>query len=179
MEIKKILEYDIDDKLRNKLQKLLVGSFGTGFPSDRIYYKQLPHFRFVVSNEQEDILGQAGIDYRIMNLNGKPILVLGIIDLCVEKAYRSKGIGTLILDEIHIFCGDKYVDYILLFADNAKLYLNNGFVSVKNKCKWLKINEEDQTIYGIGHERIKELMIKEVNGKKWEEGELDLLGYLY
>ena len=179
MEIKEILEYDIDNKLKNKLQKLLVDSFGTDFPSDRIYYKQLPHFRIIVSNENKDIIGQAGIDYRAMNLNGKSIMVIGIIDLCVAKAYRSKGIGSLILSEIHKFCKDKSVDYILLFADNPKLYLNNGFVSVENKCKWLQINDEDQTIYGIGHERIKELMIKELRGKKWEDGELDLLGYLY
>ena len=47
------------------------------------------------------------------------------------------------------------------------------------KNKWLQINDEEQTTYGIGYERIDELMIKEVKDEKWEEGELDLLGYLY
>lgn len=70
-------------------------------------------------------------------------------------------------------------DYILLFTDNPEIYLNNGFESVKNTCKWLQINDEEQTTYGIGYERIDELMIKEVNDEKWEEGELDLLEYLY
>ena len=95
-----------------------------------------------------------------MNLNGKPIMVLGVIDLCVAKSHCSKGIGSLILSEVVKFCRDKSIDYILLFADNPKIYLNNGFVSVKNKCKWLQINDEEQTTYGIGYERIDELMIK-------------------
>lgn len=179
MEIKRISEYDIDPDLKNKLQGLLVDSFGEDYPSDRIYYKQLPHFRFVVIDAGNEIIGQVGLDYRVMNLNGKSIRVIGIIDLCVSKASESKGIGSSILSELNKFCKDKDIDYILLFADNPKLYLNNGFLSVKNKCKWLKINDEDGSTYGIGHEIIKELMIKEVKGKEWEEGELDLLGYLY
>lgn len=179
MEVKKILEYDIDTKLKNKLQKLLIDSFGTDYPTDRIHYKQLPHFRFVVSDEHDDVIGQVAIDYRTMNLNGKIIMVLRVIDLCVAKSHRSQGIGSLILSEIDKFCRNKSIDYILLFADNPKIYLNNGFISVKNKCKWLQINDGEQTTYGIGHERIDELMIKEVKGVKWEKGELDLLGYLY
>jgi hypothetical protein len=54
-----------------------------------------------------------------------------------------------------------------------------GFKTVKNKCKWLKIDDKRQITYGIGHIAMAELMIKEVGNKKWEDGEIDLLGYLY
>lgn len=179
MRIEKILEYDIDNQLKNKLQKLLIESFGKDYPSDRIYYKQVPHFRFVVTNKYNEVIGQVGLDYRAMNLNRKVITVLGIIDLCVSETNRSNGIGSLIITEIDEFCKEKSIDFILLFADKPKLYLKNGFVSVKTKCKWLQIDDEEQITSGIGYKRIEELMIKEVGDRKWEEGELDLLGYLY
>ncbi|GGE55750.1 hypothetical protein GCM10007140_02640 [Priestia taiwanensis] len=50
-----------------------------------------------------------------------------------------------------------------------------GFRLVDNTCRWLQIDDENQTIYGI----IPEPMIKEVSERQWENGELDLLGYLY
>lgn len=53
-----------------------------------------------------------------MNLNGKPIRVLGIIDLCVSEVKRSQGIGSLLLSEIDDFCEGKSVDFLLLFANN-------------------------------------------------------------
>lgn len=179
MKIEKIFEYEINGQLRTKLQQLLVECFTEEYPKDRIYFKQLPHFRFIAIDDKNQVIGQVGLDYRVMNLNGKPIRVLGIIDLCVSKTKRSQGIGSLLLSEIDDFCEGKSVDFLLLFADNKKLYLNAGFKSVNNECTWLKIDDETQTTYGIGHEIINELMVKEVGNKKWENGKIDLLGYLY
>lgn len=179
MKIEKISEYDINKQLKKKLQRLLVESFGEMYPLDRVYYKQLPHFRFVVTDKDNQVIGQVGLDYRVMNLNEKPIIVLGIIDLCVSEANRSKGIGSLILTKINEFCNEKSIDFILLFADNPDLYLKNGFISVENKCKWLQIDDVNQTTYGIGNKRNDELMIKKLGNKNWEQGDIDLLGYLY
>lgn len=179
MRIEKIAEYDIDKQLEEKLQRLLVESFGEMYPLDRIYYKQLPHFRFVVTDKVNQVIGQVGLDYRVMNLNEKPIKVLGIIDLCVSEANRFQGIGSLLLTEINEFCEGKSIDFILLFADNPNLYLKNGFIAVENKCKWLQIDDENQTTYGIGNKRNDELMIKKLGNRDWEQGDIDLLGYLY
>ena len=55
-----------------------------------------------------------------------------------------------------------FIDFLLLFADNETLYLKNGYRSVTNKCKWLKIDHESQITRGIGYEEIEGLMIKEV-----------------
>ncbi|WP_102707032.1 GNAT family N-acetyltransferase [Terribacillus saccharophilus] len=179
MNIKMVYEYDINSQLRDKLQNLLVECFPDEYPKDRIYFKQLPHFRFIAIDDKNQIIGQVCLDYRVMNLNGKPIKVLGIIDLCVSNANRSMGIGSLMISEVNKFCENKSVDFLLLFADNKKLYLNSGFKSVDNECKWLKINNENHTTSGIGKERIDELMVKEVGNIKWESGTLDLIGYLY
>ncbi|MEI5907645.1 GNAT family N-acetyltransferase [Bacillus spongiae] len=179
MRVEKVMEYDLKDEMRLELQQLLVECFSDDYPKDRYYFKQLPHFRFIVFNDNSQLVGHVGLDYRVMNLNGEPTKVLGVIDLCVAKNDRSKGIGSLLLAKIDLFCKHKAVDFILLFADNKNLYLKAGFKPVRNRCKWLKIDDENQKIYGIGHEKIEGLMIKEVGNRKWQAGELDLLGYLY
>ncbi|MFD1928837.1 GNAT family N-acetyltransferase [Sporosarcina siberiensis] len=179
MKIRKIAEYEIDGPLKNKLQQLVTSSFGEDYPSDRIYYKQLPHLRFVVSDEENEVIGQVGLDYRVMNLNGNIVNVLGLIDLCVLESRRSEGIGSFILREIDAFCTPKPIDFILLFADDASLYSRNGYVSITTNCKWMQIDETTQTTIGLGHEQVEELMVKSVHGRVWEEGDLDLMGYLY
>jgi hypothetical protein len=93
LEIVKVFEYDIKGDLLYQLQQLLVECF-VEYPRDRIYFKQLPHFRFLIFDKKNQLVGQVGFDYRVMNLNGRPVRVLGIIDLCVAKAYRSQGLGT-------------------------------------------------------------------------------------
>jgi GNAT superfamily N-acetyltransferase len=179
LNIKQVYEYDVDRELRAKLQKLLIECFEEEYPRDRVYYKQLPHFRYIVYDELDQLVGQVGLDYRVMNVNGKPVKVLGLIDVCVAKGQRSQGIGTLLLSEIDAFCKNRAVDFLLLFADKKEVYLKAGFKSAASKCKWLQINDVNQTTHGIGHEKINELMIKEVGNRKWEDGEVDLLGYLY
>lgn len=176
MEIIKLNEYDIDNKLEESLKSLLTESFTDVYPLDRIYYKQIPHFRYLAYDE-ETLIAQVGLDYRIMNLNGSNIKVLGIIDLCVKEQYRGKNIASVLLNKVEEFARIHNLDFLLLFADRETVYQRNGFVHANNICKWLKINEH-KTL-GVGEEEIDELMIKKVGHKDWEDGYLDMLGYLY
>jgi GNAT superfamily N-acetyltransferase len=176
MKIIKINEYDIDTKLENDILNLLIESFPEAYQKDRIYFKQMPHFRYLAFDE-ETLIGQAGLDYRVMNLNGTAIKVLGIIDICIKEEYRGKGIGSKLLAAIEEFSIAHKLDFLLLFTDLQTFYANSGFVSAKNICKWTKINEHETL--GIGEEEVKELMIKKVGSKVWEDGRLDMLGYLY
>lgn len=179
MKIKRVYDYEIDDALRKNIQELLLECFEDDYPKERIYFKQLPHFRYLILNNENKLVAQVALDYRVMNLNGNPVRVLGVIDLFVTKEYRSNGLGSLLLSEIEKFSQNKLIDFLLLFADNKNLYLKNGYRSVENKCKWLKIDNENQSTLGLGVEVISELMIKELGNVKWHNGELDLLGYLY
>ncbi|MGG3941523.1 GNAT family N-acetyltransferase, partial [Peribacillus psychrosaccharolyticus] len=100
MKTEMVFDYEMGTDLASNIQELLNESFQEDFPKNRIYFKQLPHFRFVAFNEKNQLIGQVGIDYRVMNLNGEPIRVLGLIDLCVTQNTRSKGIGSMLLLEI-------------------------------------------------------------------------------
>ncbi|WP_299744784.1 GNAT family N-acetyltransferase [uncultured Rossellomorea sp.] len=178
-QVKQIVDYDIKGKMKAEIQELLNECFGDGYPDDRIYFKQIPHFRYLVHNEDQRLVGHVGVDYRVMKLEGEPINVLGVIDLCVSKGSRSLGIGSQLLFELERFCNGRNIDFLLLFADDPSLYKRNGFQSVSNQCTWMKINDQNQTTRGIGTETINQLMIKPIGTKKWSSGQLDMLGYLY
>ncbi|MDF2891266.1 MAG: family N-acetyltransferase [Clostridia bacterium] len=162
MKIIKTDEYDIDAQLERSILGLLIESFPDLYPQDRIYYKQLPHFRYLVYDEKV-LVAHVALDYRIMNLNGSTIKVLGIIDLCVKREYRSKKLASELLNEVDAFSRMHNIDFLLLFADIDGLYHKNGFIGVKNICKWLRIDEH-KTL-GVGEEVVKELMIKKTGSK--------------
>lgn len=179
MKIKQVFEYQMNEQLEADIQHLLNTSFPEMHPTNRIYFKQLPHFRFLAFNPENQLVGQVGLDYRVMNLNGESIRVLGLIDLCVSINHRSEGIGSLLLSQVDQLSSEGSVDFILLFADNTTLYTRNGYQRVENNCTWLKIDHESQNTLDIGSKSLNELLIKKVGKKEWVEGNLDLLGYLY
>lgn len=177
MNIQQMMELEIGDALDKQLTELLVKSFEPLYPNRR-YFKQLPHLR-LIAYEDEQIIGQVGLDFRMMNMNGEPIHVLGIIDLCVREEVRGHGIGRALMEKV-IALGEEYsIDFLLLFADRTDLYERIGFHTVSNICTWLQINDENQTTRGIGEASFEELMIRPVGDQRWTDGTLDLLGYLY
>ncbi|MCT4786983.1 GNAT family N-acetyltransferase [Exiguobacterium aestuarii] len=177
MRIEQHLEMTISESINTELIELLQHAFPSIYPNRR-YFKQLPHLR-LIAYEDEQIIGQVGLDFRVMNVDGEPIHVLGIIDLCVRKEVRGRGVGLALMEEV-IALGEEYpIDFLLLFADRPDLYERIGFHTVSNTCTWLQIDDENQTTRGIGEASFDELMVRSVGDKKWTEGKLDLLGYLY
>lgn len=177
MRIEQHLEMTVSESMDTELIELLRHAFPSIYPNRR-YFKQLPHFR-LIAYEDEQIIGQVGLDFRVMNMNGKPIHVLGIIDLCVREEVRGRGVGRTLMEKV-IDLGETYlVDFLLLFADRPDLYERVGFHKVSNTCTWLQIDDENQTTRGIGEATFEELMIRQVGDKWWAGGTLDLLGYLY
>lgn len=178
MKIQRYVELEIDETLSNDLSDLLVASFEPLYPNRR-YFKQLPHFRLLAFGDEGQVVGHVGLDYRVMNLNGEPIHVLGVIDLCVREEMRGNDIGKALLNEVIDLGETNQVDFLLLIADRPDLYLRAGFSHVDNTCTWLQIDDERQTTRGIGETAFDELMIRSVGDKEWTTGPLDFIGYLY
>ena len=106
-----------------------------------------------------------------------PVGILGIIDLCVAEAHRGRGTATQMLLWVEALARETSVPFLMLFAQDRRLYNRNGFIHGTNPLRWVKIHEHE--IIGIGEEALAELMVKAVGEKAWPEERVDLLGYQF
>jgi GNAT superfamily N-acetyltransferase len=167
-------EHEIDSSTHERIRELLGACFPE-YPS-RTYYKQLPHLR-CLAWAHGALIAQMGIDHRMIKNGDTPLRIFGIIDLCVATSTRSRGIASHLLVEIEAAARSSGVDAILLFADDPRVYLVNGYQKVANHVKWLMIN--DHETLGIAEKPVGEMMVKMLAKESWGEGVVDLLGYLF
>lgn len=65
-----------------------------------------------------------------------------------------------------------------MFADDHRLYTDNGYRRVTNLCRWMMIDEH-QTL-GIAEKSLADcMMVKQIGTQPWQDGRVDLLGYLF
>jgi hypothetical protein len=68
--------------------------------------------------------------------------------------------------------------FIVLFADDDRLYARNGWARVTNRCTWVRIHEH--ATRGIARqEDTGAMMVKAVGEHAWPEDDVDLLGHLF
>ena len=174
LRIEKKLEHEIDSQLHENIRKLLEECF-QGYLA-RSYFKQLPQFRYLAWGDEE-LIAQVGIEHRMIRNGSAPLRVFGVIDLCVTISWRSQGVARRLLSEIESDARSSGADAIILFADDPRVYLANGYQSVQNHGRWLMIN--DHETLGIAEKPLNEMMVKMLSGKPWDSGVVDLLGYLF
>lgn len=177
MHIEKIEEYNIDITTQQEIHQLLQTSFGA-FPKDRIFLKQAPNFRLLVW-EDDILIAQCAIIFRIISLDRKPFRIFGIMDLCVDATYQNQKIGSKILQKIEAIARKSNIDFILLLGGTQDFYLQNGFQLVQNNCRWVLM--KDYVTMGVMTRQIPEtLLIKSISDKKWSENALlDLMGFIF
>lgn len=180
MTVELIEEFRLDADTKKQIADLVRVCFPEEEFNGRTYFKQLPHYRLLLK-EKTKVIGQLGLDYRVMKLNDKAINVLGIIDLTVLPSYQGQGFGTKLLKELDKIVAQNIhnVDFLFLVADKHKFYENCGYKLTKQKVKWLAI--EEHINYGLQEKKIDDcLMYKQVGQFAWtENGELDMFGYWY
>ncbi len=175
-------DFQINPETATALHQLLDTCFPGFFDqSPRDYFKQLPHFRLLAYDENKTLVGQVGIDYRVMNLNGKPVRTFGIVDLCVSPTAQGKGIGKQLLNRVEQLAKQhtNRIDVIFLVTETPNYYERLGYQVTKIETTWLKIDAHQSL--GIGKELIDDalFMVKAVGEKEWEDGKLDMLGYMF
>lgn len=177
MQVEILREYAVDAQLSSEIAGLLECSFPNEFDG-RTYFKQLPHFRLIV-RQNHKLVGQLGVDHRIIVVGEQYFEIFGIIDLCVHPNSRCRGIGKLLLEQVNLIAKTAEVDFCIAFADDSRLYTRCGYSrTAPSLTTWLGI-EERKTIGVIERDMSDILIIKEVSGKKWLVGQIDLLGYLF
>lgn len=180
MELEFINEFQIDNTTSKKLNSLLKKCFPDTDYEDRDYFKQLPHYR-ILAREGKDIIGQIGIDFRAMNLNGEAVKVFGVIDLCVDPGFQGQGVGKALMLEFEKIASNNTnkIDFLFLVTDSPKFYEDLGYKITDITTTWLKIDQGKN--FGIGKEKITDafFLVKNISDNNWKDGDLDLLGYMY
>lgn len=176
MKLQRLPEYEIDEAIESSIAGLLADCFPE-YPQGRIYYKQLPDFRFLCW-ESGALIAHMAVEHRVINNDGQVFRIFGVADLCVAEAFQHRRLASRLLSELSILGLRHRIDFLLLMAKDHSLYLSNGFQLVTNTCQWLMINEH-RTL-GIAHRRVNSsLMVKALRKKEWRPGLVDLLGYVF
>lgn len=158
-----------------RLSDLLDQSFPDTFEG-RCFFKQEPHCR-IVAHTEGSVIGQVGIDRRVVNVAGKIVKIIGVIDLCVAAEYRGNGIGTALLREIEDHSTGR--EFIILMADNHSIYEKSGYFRLQPAlARWLAIEELNS--HSIIERDLSDcFMYKPLSSADWPAGKIDLLGYLF
>lgn len=176
MKYERIAEWELKPELDNQITALRNKCF-PDHAVNRSYYKQRPHLRELIW-DADTLVGHLGLDYRMIAVAGQSITILGIIDLCVDPKWRKRGLASKLLESAIKLGQEGSIDFLLLAADDHRLYIEHGFVSISVKCTWLRIDEFKS--YGVATERLDNvLMVLKVGQRDWPEGPLDMLGYLF
>ncbi len=176
-------EAEIGRDLHASLQGLL----GACFPDypERSYFKLPPHFRYVATSDgtvdgtvDGAVEGQLGVELRVIRVGDDILRTFGIVDLCVRDDRRGQGLASRLLAEAMEFAGACEIDFVILFADDDRLYLRHGWCHVDNPLTWVKIHEHSTlgVTRAVGPHA---MMVKAVGRRTWPTGEVDLLGHVF
>ena len=172
----RVAETEISADLHADLQLLLQECFA-GYPA-RSYFKLPPHFRYVAMTGSGGIAAQMGVEYRIIRVGDAVLRTFGIVDLCVTAGQRHQGLAGRLLAEVTGLARSRGMAFIVLFADDPRLYARNGWTPVTNHCTWVKIN--DHVTLGLALREVPgAMMVKALEGQTWPDGDVDLLGHLF
>jgi GNAT superfamily N-acetyltransferase len=173
--ISRVAEAEIPADLMHQVQALMQTCF-PGYPS-RAYFKLPPHFRYLAMAGGE-LAGQVGVELRVIRVGSTVLRTFGVVDLCVRGSERSRGLAGRLLAEVTELARSCSMDFVILFADDDRLYTRNGWARATNPCSWLKI--DNHTTLGLATaEDTGALMVKKIGQHDWPSGEVDLLGHLF
>jgi predicted N-acetyltransferase YhbS len=172
----RVAEAEIGADLGRRLQSLLQACF-PGYPG-RSYFKLPPHFRYLALTSDGGIAAQMGVEFRVIRVGEAVVRTFGIVDLCVGESQRSQGLAGRLLAEVTELARTCGMAFIVLFADDDRLYARNGWARVTNRCSWVRIN--DHVTLGLARQADPgAMMVKALGDQAWPEGDVDLLGHLF
>lgn len=172
----RVAEAEINADRGRQLQSLLQACF-PGYPG-RSYFKLPPHFRYLAMTSSGDVAGQMGVEFRVIRVGDVVVRTFGVVDLCVARSQRSRGLAARLLADVTGFARDCGMAFIVLFTDDDRLYARNGWARVTNRCTWVRIH--DHATLGIARqEDTGAMMVKAVGEQAWPEGDVDLLGHVF
>ncbi|MEN0007013.1 MAG: GNAT family N-acetyltransferase, partial [Bacteroidota bacterium] len=130
-------EFQIYPPLKKQIAHLLQLCFD-GYPTGRIYLKQLPSFRILCFSEKK-LIGHIAVEHRMMNNDGQIVSVFGLTDVCVHVQFQHHRVATRMIDHLTQLAQERAIDFLVLMAQEVGFYKRLGFLPVNNKCQWVMI----------------------------------------
>lgn len=177
LRIASLPEHSITSEVSSQLQDLLEECF-PGWLEGRTYYKQLPHFR-LMAMDAERVVGQVGVDGRIINVGGEVLSIFGVIELAVRSSCRGRGIGTMLLSEVERIARSANRDFLVVMADRHDIYLKEGYRRILPARTRLLAIENRQSVDVVENDLSNCFMVKPLTDKPWPKGTIDMLGYVF
>jgi GNAT superfamily N-acetyltransferase len=148
-----------------------------GYPS-RSYFKLPPHFRYLAMTSGGGVAAQMGVEFRVIRVGDSVVRTFGVVDLCVTQSERSRGLAGRLLADVTEFARSCGMAFVVLFADDDRLYARNGWARVTNRCSWVRI--DDHRTLGIASRADPgAMMVKPVGEQAWPQDDVDLLGHVF
>ncbi|MDR3514458.1 MAG: GNAT family N-acetyltransferase [Azospirillaceae bacterium] len=177
MILTKEAEFSLNRHRNAALARLLDSCFPDTFEG-RTYFKQRPHFR-IFAESRGALIGQMGIDFRVIGVGDSFMNIFGIVDLCVAPQSRGRGIGSFLIDEAERLAAAGQVDAMVAMADRHDLYAAKGYRNLNPaRCRWLAIDER-RSVDLIERDMTYCFLYKCLKPVTWPDGDIDLLGYLF
>ena len=174
--IERIEEFLIPPAVLEQIAGLLAEAF-PDYPSGRSYLKQLPTFR-LLAWQDATLTGHLAVEHRLVAVEGTPLRIFGIADLCVAGAFQHRKIATCLLGELERLGRTNGIDFLMLLAKDHSLYLQNGFQPVDNPCCWTVLQRFHT--YGVVRRSVSgSLLVKPLSGSPWPPGLVDFLGHIF
>jgi GNAT superfamily N-acetyltransferase len=118
------------------------------------------------------------VELRVIQVGGTVLRTFGVVDLCVRPGGRSRGLAAHLLAELTEYARACGMDFIILFADDDRVYARNGWARVSNRCTWVRIHEH--TTLGLATDSLADaLMVKATGDQPWPDSDADLLGHVF
>lgn len=173
------LDYQLRTSMPRDLQTLLAECFPEYLP-DRLYYKQVPHGRLLAMKGGR-LVGQVGIDYRVVRIGDRFLSTFGVVDLCVASDARDDGIGTQLLNALEARARHGEVDLLMAIADEPRRYATRGFQRIDPMTRWLAI-EDRMSVHLVEKDLGGRMLVKVIRKDLVLDEDCrtaDLLGHLF
>src|SRR5215207_3029361 len=158
MTIELVDEFRLDAGQQEAIRGLLREAWPDAeFTASRTYLKQIPARRLLATRDGE-VIGHLGLEHRVIGTSSGPASIFGVVDLCVRASCRREGVASEMLAWVESLARRHGIDFLVLFADDARLYERGGYARAANLVRWPKIHEHHT--FELGEEAVEALMVK-------------------
>ena len=169
-EVVYIYDPSVDANLDWKIRVILGTCFGDLCFRQQRFCTELPAHRWVIYGTGDIIAAHVAIHIKVLGSEQGDIKAGGVAEVCVHPDYRGRRLTRRLLTAAEDYMRENGIDFSALFGD-AKVYSSAGYRQQGNPLRYY---EKTSNSWECGANT--GFMVKELTGRKWPQGTIDLRG---